>query len=152
MTRMSKTILDILIIVNLVFIWGNSMLPGPESNKLSITVVEKAENVLGIERPTPHTSEDTSILVVRKAAHVAEFMCLGMLLALRLFSDRLMTVAAFVLCVCVASADEIIQTFTNRTASITDVLIDAAGAGAGILIILLIKHFIKKRKDKIKPQ
>ena len=152
MTKPVRIILDILILLTLVFIWGNSMLSAPQSNELSISVVEKTEDILGISRPESHDESDSIIKIIRKSAHAIEFFVLGSLLALRMFNDRLMPAAAFVLSACVGVMDECIQIFSDRTQSVKDVFIDCGGAAAGILVIMLIGLFIRLHKTKTGSQ
>ena len=84
MKKPIKAVLTLLIILNIAFIWGNSFIEGETSNNISISVVETADKVLGVEREEPLDGGTTPVKVARKAAHFIEFMCLGALLSLRL--------------------------------------------------------------------
>lgn len=77
--------------------------------------------------------------VVRKLAHFAEFLVLGVLLyrALdgRTFNLRV-AFRAFALAALCALGDELHQAFVpGRTPALTDCLIDAAGAAAGLALL-----------------
>ena len=90
---------------------------------------------------SPHTIW-VILVVMRKCAHVAEYVVLALLLwrALRsvpiLRTKTLMVFAAVVLgCALFAASDEFHQTFfKSRTPSVRDVLLDIAGAILGLLI------------------
>ncbi|MBO7275901.1 MAG: VanZ family protein [Clostridia bacterium] len=149
MSKTLRIILDILIILNLLFIWGNSMLAPSSSNALSSGVMAKIVDFLDLDS-LPGYSEEIFHAVVRKAAHAFEFMCLGAMLTLRLKKDKPMYSAAFALCVCVAAIDEFIQMFTGRTSALKDVLIDSSGAAVGVIIICVILHILSKHKRQRK--
>ena len=73
-----------LLIVNLAVIWGNSLLPGEISGKISGFATELIGKLLGL---TPGESQGGHGLL-RKLAHFSEFACLGMLLTWRLAMSR----------------------------------------------------------------
>ncbi len=76
---------------------------------------------------------------VRKMAHLTEYAILGALVlrALRTFAtpaNRVRPVAAFLVAAIFAASDEFHQSFVaSRTASPSDVLIDACGAAIGLI-------------------
>jgi VanZ family protein len=73
-------------------------------------------------------------LVLRKAAHVAEYAILGALLTRAVVSPW----AAFALGTLYALTDELHQHFVpGRQASVLDVLIDAAGVAVGAVAVRL---------------
>jgi VanZ family protein len=88
-------------------------------------------------------------IVVRKCAHLTEYAILAALLcrALRPYLDR--TLAALLVLVIAAGCaalDEYHQSFVaSRTASPWDVLIDCAGALAGIA---LFRHFVRRHRPR----
>ncbi len=98
---------------------------------------------------------------IRKLAHFSEFMLLGFLSALLIahLASRFSISAAWLqwsipalFCLLYAASDEIHQIFTDRGASVTDVLIDFVGAAVGILvarsIVWLIFLVLCKRYDR----
>ena len=135
-----------LVICNIAFIWGNSLLPGEISGAISDFVKGLLEAILG------SGDGQGGGYLIRKIGHVAEFTCLGLLL--RWLFDMLtrkkwqsygMPLACGVL---VAAVDETIQMFVpDRGPRITDVGIDSLGVILGIVIISLITH-IKSNKMK----
>lgn len=190
-TKHKKKIIAALVCLNLLFIWGNSLLDGETSTRISDAVTKSIENVLCSDakddpddsydsgKPTdipehienadvnaddgsdaeealvePSESGDESdeviyfryilTIVVRKCAHIAEFLLLAVWLML-LLEKRIQTT---LLCgVLTALIDETIQLFTGRTSCVSDVWIDIGGFSAGMLLVLLFEY-ISKRKAK----
>lgn len=138
MKKAPKIILTVLILCLLAFIWGNSCLPGEESDVLSLDVVSAIWGIL----PDGVTSEQANN-IVRKIAHFSEFGLLGALLCLRFLRDPDVKLIPFSLAFSCAVIDETIQIFSGRGPSFIDVLIDSAGAACGVALILLI--FRRKR-------
>jgi len=149
MKKSVKIILTLLIILNIAFIWGNSFIKGETSNSMSVSVVETADKVLGVERDEPVNGGTEAVRVARKAAHFIEFMCLGILLALRLQERKGMPLISLVLGASVATVDELIQKLGDRAPAAADVLLDVCGLCVGIIAVLgaflLVKH-LKKRQ------
>jgi VanZ family protein len=82
--------------------------------------------------PDLSTGLGTWDLVLRKLAHATEYAILGALLLRALGRDA----AAFAAGVAYAATDEIHQHFVEgRHAAVLDVVIDAAGVAAGILVM-----------------
>lgn len=96
----------------------------------------------------PQISTATLLTVhffVRKTAHVTEYAILAALLwrALRgsfqTTASKMLALAAFVIAATFAASDEFHQSFVaSRTASPHDVMIDACGAAAGLMIYWLL--------------
>lgn len=135
------------LILNLTFIWGNSLLPGGVSGALSNAVsdviaflVPDIANVAG--------QEGRGLL--RKLTHFGEFALLGMCLRW-LFGMLMKKPAQFILFpwlsgTAAAFADEGIQSFVpDRGPSLKDVGIDTLGLTLGIAI-LSFAHFLKNRR------
>ena len=150
MTR-SKTRLWIcicLLVVNLAFIWGNSLLPGEISGAFSDWVKSLVAPLFGWDKESAGGGG-----LLRKIAHFTEFTCLGV--CLRWFwgmmePKRLKPFLCALGCAfAVACLDETIQIFVPlRGPGIKDVLIDSAGALTGILILTLFLWLkTKSRKD-----
>lgn len=133
-----------LIICNLVFIWGNSLLPGEISGAFSGFIKELLSKLLQLPPGDPEQGHG----LLRKMAHFTEFACLGALLCW-LFSmlgkHRLFSLLSGFT---VACTDEVIQCFVpDRGPAIKDVAIDTAGVAVGIGL-LLIGYAIYQKKIK----
>ena len=129
-----------LLVCNLVFIWGNSLLPADVSQSLSDLVKGFLEAIF---RQSP--TGDTGSGIVRKAAHFLEFTGLGMLLAWRAGMLGKGKLPAFCWGAAAACVDETIQMFVpDRGPGIRDVLIDSSGVAAGILLLRL-GHALRKK-------
>ncbi len=160
-----RKIVLVCIVLTLMFIWGNSLLPGDVSSRQSARMEELLEPVLdyigsgrpqtvldrladmlpGRLQPLGHRiagwldrnvlSREPSFLV-RKAAHLSEFMLLGFLMAL-LFARSDGSVRVFLPeagCLAAAMVDEGIQLFSfERTSQLRDVCIDLTGSTAGLI-------------------
>lgn len=95
-----------------------------------------------------------SVLIVRKAAHFAEYAALGFLLASVCTSfyvkSRILVPISFFTGSLYAVSDEIHQYFVpGRSCQISDILLDTAGVACGIIFLLIIiwfYRFIRKRK------
>lgn len=130
-----------LLVLNVLFIWGNSLLPGSVSGAISGWV----RNVLAfIFRFSPDGS-DTGHGLLRKMAHFTEFACLGALLAWLFAMLRKPWPLALLSGFLVAGVDETIQRFVPaRGPSFTDVMIDTSGVVFGISL-LFAGYTIQKR-------
>lgn len=126
----------LLLLLTLAFIWGNSALPGAASQGISDGMLIRFSFLQAILGPNASR-------VIRKLAHLAEFGCLGLLLARlwQLLGQSLphrLALAAFsgLLVSCV---DETIQLYAvNRSSSLLDVWLDMVGICAGLLFALLV--------------
>ena len=135
-----------LLIVNIVFIWGNSLLPGEISGALSRWLKELLEGLFG-----QGSGGEGGHGLLRKAAHFTEFSCLGALLSwlLRMIRQRRWEYLLMPLCggFLVACVDETIQCFVpDRGPGILDVGIDTAGVLVGIFLFSVVYFFRKKEK------
>lgn len=133
-----------LLVCNLVFIWGNSLLPGEVSGAVSDWVKDMVHIVLPGE-----AQESNGGFLLRKLAHFTEFGALGMLLGW-LFGMLQKGKGYPLLLGCLAACiDETIQVFVpDRGPGIRDVLIDTSGVVAGILLLHLGYLCMKKKKRK----
>jgi len=132
-----------LLIANIVFIWGNSLLPGSVSGAFSSWVKELLAMIFQWA-----DSGESGHGLLRKLAHFTEFACLGMLLTWLVAMLRkpgwLSLLGGFL----VASADETIQRFVpDRGPSVKDVMIDTAGVAVGICVLLVGHAILKKKKE-----
>ncbi|MBR1758137.1 MAG: VanZ family protein [Lachnospiraceae bacterium] len=138
----------VLAILWMAVIFIHSAMPGDLSGAESGFFAAWLAKWLPIEKELLH-------LFVRKGAHLAEFLILGVLLQ-RLFAraefrkwPEMGTFArngcAFFCGVCYAVTDEVHQLFVDgRAGQVRDVLIDAAG----VLLGVLITHFARRNKQK----
>lgn len=146
MKRTSRTGLCLaLIVLNLAFIWGNSLLPGAVSGALS----DWLGGLLGMGGEGGH--EGMGLL--RKLAHFSEFACLGLLLA-RLASLKgergfHMITPAMLGGLLAACIDESIQLITpERGPSLVDVWIDTSGVVIGIAMLFGVYYFDSWRNQQ----
>lgn len=156
-TVLQVIFLSVTLILCLAMIFGFSSQEGVESGELSKKI---AEGLIRLFRPDydslPRQERNrllnTVHLYVRKAAHFSEFALLALLLRqlLNLFKDGWpLSAATLVFCVAAAAADEYHQSYVpGRSSQWTDVMIDSAGAVAGLLLSLLILRYLRKRKQK----
>ena len=148
-TRFWKAVCALLLVFNLAFIWGNSLLDGKQSAKLSngIVAMDSSTQDKGIDEL------EALQKLVRKAAHLAEFACLGMLLTWGCYLAGTKGVSLYTLPLfggmTAACIDETIQHFVaGRTSDLLDVWMDEAGALMGMMLFLLGHHVWKKYKCK----
>ncbi len=133
-----------LLVINIVFIWGNSLLPGTVSGALSSWVKDLLAGLLGITPSDPGAGHG----LLRKLAHFSEFACLGALLTwlICMIHKNLSLVLAGGLLA--AGMDELIQLFVpGRHAALTDVLIDIVGVltGMGLLCLWIARKTVMKK-------
>ena len=88
--------------------------------------------------------------IVRKAAHLAEYALLSLLVHLLLISyGQKRKWPAIVICVLYAVTDEMHQAFVpGRVGAAIDVVIDAVGVTAGVFIPDIIKRLLRNRRKK----
>ena len=139
-------ICSVLVALNLLFIWGNSLLPGTLSSLVSRFVGDVMEFLFHI--PVNETQGGGHL--IRKLAHFSEYACLGMLLCwlTAMMGERGFRMGATpaFLALGAACVDETIQLFADgRASSLKDVWFDTAGAVAGIGL-LLFAHYLTKAK------
>ena len=134
-----------LLILNLCFIWGNSLLPGELSGQLSDWVKEWIHALL----PGGHPGEGSGGLL-RKLAHFTEFACLGACFAWLFGMLKKHPALALACGMAAAFVDETIQRFVpDRGPSLWDVGIDTCGVITGIGILLLGHYFIRRNQKYI---
>ena len=134
-----------LLICNLTFIWGNSLLPGEVSGAFSDWVKAMLARLF-----TGGGEEVSGGGLLRKVAHFTEFMGLGMCLAWLHGMLGKGKFRPFLWGVAAASVDETIQRFVpDRGPSIKDVCIDSAGVLTGIILLWTGYNYLKKRSSKL---
>lgn len=91
---------------------------------------------------------------VRKGAHLTEYSCIGIILAviarrIEKVTGRKYICFPLLVGLMVAVADEYIQNFNDRSSEVQDVIIDFGGVAAGVaavMIICLITDKIRRRR------
>lgn len=143
-------LLSILLLCNLAFIWGNSLVSQAESHDLSVGVL----NFLPDFAKALFPNQEQLVHFVRKLAHFTEFACLGGLSAglLALFHKVSFHLVVHLFC-CgffVAAIDETIQIFTGRGSQLQDVWLDFAGFVTGLFLVLLVRAILCYRQKSKK--
>lgn len=135
------------LILNLIFIWGNSLLPGEISGALSNWLGDILSKLIpGYEAGMPQEGRG----LLRKLAHFGEFALLGM--CLRWLFGMLTKAPKFywLSAACgaaVAFVDEGIQMFVpDRGPGLWDVGIDFLGVMLGITLLSAIHYKVKMKK------
>lgn len=122
-----------LLICLLVFIWGNSLMPGEVSQAISNWV----QDMLFGTRTSPGEVPAGNTLL-RKAAHFTEFAALGGLLCWLFAMLKKGWKPALLSGIAAACIDETIQFFVpERAARLLDVGIDSMGVLTGIALLML---------------
>jgi len=144
-----RTIIVIMILATLSFIWSNSAKNADISSGDSEQIVDIVKPVID---PGNRISRDDFTHFIRKAAHFGEFALLGFEICLLMltFEKKSLTLPISVLGVILsAAADELIQLGSpGRAAAFTDVLIDTAGGLCGALFSMLLITVIKRITKK----
>ncbi|MBE6589079.1 MAG: hypothetical protein E7643_02760 [Ruminococcaceae bacterium] len=155
-----RTFLLVLIILNMTLIF----LLSAENGEKSTQTAEKVESAV-VDTFLPNADKESveySLTIdryltvfLRKFAHVLEFASLGALILVFILtwhrSPLLSAAISLSLTLLYAISDEFHQFFiSDRNASVTDVLIDMAGALGATLIILLCVYLHKRKKFKLK--
>ena len=149
--RMLLALNVLAIVAVLCFIFGNSLLDGKESSEVSSGVMEVVEPVARpvVEAISPEpVSDDMLHGIIRKLAHFTEFAALAVLSVLLLLQLRGTLITPYFTTVLfgtllAAVTDEFIQSFTGRTSSVRDVLIDFSGALCGMLLTAAVLALVR---------
>lgn len=142
-------ICTVLLVCNVVFIWGNSLMPGSISGAISGWINDLVHMLF----PSPDGDPSSGHGLLRKLAHFTEFCTLGMLLVWQFRMRKVPRWMQYVLPLLggflVACGDETIQRFVpDRGPSLKDVGIDTLGTTLGIVLITLINYVCKHTKTK----
>ena len=133
-----------LLICNLVFIWGNSLLPGEVSGAFSDWVKAILAKLFSGD-----ADDSSGGGLLRKVAHFTEFASLGLCLAWLHGMLQKGKLRPFLWGVLAASVDETIQRFVpDRGPSVKDVCIDSAGVLTGIILLWIGHDYFKRRSAK----
>lgn len=156
-----KRIIKIRIIAfSLLLLWMSvifimSAQPADKSSQVSGGIVSKLIATLFNKFETLSVEEQASITnllttIVRKTAHFLEYLILGLLTYFSLStlqSYKYKKITCMIFCVIYAISDEIHQYFVpGRACRIKDVIIDATGVAASLILMSIIAGF-KKRKS-----
>ena len=134
-----------LLICNLVFIWGNSLLPGEVSGAFSDWVKAILAKLFSGD-----ADDSSGGGLLRKVAHFTEFAALGLCLAWLHGMLQKGKLRPFLWGVLAASVDETIQRFVpDRGPSVKDVCIDSAGVLTGIILLWIGHDYFQKRSTKL---
>lgn len=134
-----------LTVFNLIFIWGNSLLPANISAAISTFV----RNILAALFPGEGGQAPAvpGHGVLRKIAHILEFCSLGVLLCWLLTEIRKRRIFSLLGGLLAACIDETIQLFVpGRGPHIRDVFIDTLGVIAGFGVFTIFYLVYKKKK------
>jgi VanZ family protein len=148
-----KCVLIILIILCISFIFFNSSREGDLSKQDSSRIVEVVEKIT-VSLYNDEPPEKVSYFfkyrlnnVLRDAAHVIEFLLLGILTGLYSFKRWQSSLKVFFLpllfCLLIALIDETIQLFSpGRAFELYDLLLDTAGYLLGITLVIIINRYL----------
>ena len=136
----------------LVFIWGNSLLPGHVSGAFSDWVKQVLTDLFPFLFSGLPDSAGGGLL--RKLAHFTEFASLGAcfcwlygMLRNKQIEQLLLSILSGFLAAC---TDETIQRFVHdRNGCLTDVGIDTAGVTAGIVLFTIAYHICKYKHQSM---
>ena len=148
----------LIILLTLAFIFNNSLANKEESAEQSGEVVEVVRPIID---PNENMSYDEISGIVRKGAHFVEFGALGLELALLFFilssgfklRDAIYSAGLALL---VANTDELIQIYSERGSSVTDVFLDFGGGlfgiAAGYVIAISVRAVYRRIKSRKEPR
>ena len=139
----------LLVLLTVCFIFSNSLKNGIESESQSGRLVALFQSLLRLEGKV---EEEIFHFYVRKTAHFLEFALLGVGLCLMMLSIRgrfgFQSPAAMLFCLlATAVADEFLQSFTGRTSSVGDVILDFCGGLTGFAVLWALSVVIRKHKQ-----
>ncbi len=154
--RWLRVLLWVLLLLNMGVIFYFSARTAEQSTVTSDAIL--AAPMEAYESAHPEKAGDERVywwfqFIVRKLAHMAEFASLcvwaaGLLLAYRV---RFAWPLGLGFTVLYGASDELHQSFVpGRECKATDWLFDSAGAAIGLLVLLLLVRYIRKRKERRK--
>ena len=157
MIKLFRVLPYILLICNLLFIFGNSLLDGQSSMAVSKKAEQAIEKVVGkdIENDAYEVAMygKTFNNFLRKCAHAVEFFSLGVLSCICFLPLKgvLRSLSIISLGMAVPLIDETIQLFTGRSSKVSDIWIDITGYAVGCILTLIVFsviYFIRKKRLK----
>ena len=135
--NMKKLINLILLILWMILIFTMSNFKAVESDSQSGFIVNILVNIFNIK------NVDLITLIVRKCAHITEYLILGILMlnCLKDYNIKNVFIISILVCILYSCSDEIHQIFiSGRSGEIVDVLIDTIGIVFGNLIYKRVKN------------
>ncbi len=152
--KISILCLLLLTVLITVLIFANSFEDVAKSHEKSNAVTDVVESVVN--------DQDETVTVlnsqIRKFAHIFEFALLGITVTLclylikRCYSKRFYGFGCFY-ALAIAVLDEYIQSFSNRTSAVKDILLDFSGFLIGAVLVLIgVRVFLIMRKIKEKRE
>ena len=142
--NLKKYINIILLILWMIIIFILSNDTGSVSSSKSDGIANYISNIISF------IDKDLLIFIIRKLAHITEYLILGILF-LNVLKDyniinTKLVIITILFCFSFAISDEVHQLFIqNRSGKITDILIDTLGSSIGVIIYYLI---LKRKKYK----
>ena len=140
----------LLLLITWVFtIFAFSLQTGSTSGGLSdkVTKIVSYTFFCGIDKIPPVFLDNILSsfgFLIRKCAHISEYAIL-FLIAFYAFKGRYKIIKGLILCIIIASLDELLQTFIAlRNGNIIDVTIDTIGSFIGVFVVLFYNKFIKE--------
>ncbi len=157
-----RSVLCVLIILNMAVIYFFSAQNGKESEQTSGKVTQAVANVIVQDFDKKTEPEQQEIVEkmhppVRKIAHMAEFGSLGLLVFLLLLTWKGNSYIKYGISLLYtflyACTDELQQMFSaSRGPQFTDVLIDTSGAfvlcSLALAVLLLVQHYRRKKNNE----
>lgn len=138
---MGQKLLLAAIIIALAFIWGHSLVPmdmsAQESGWITEHIIAPVLALFGVDEVSTH--------LVRKIAHVSEFLILALLVCAYL---RGRVLKGFYVCFTVAFLDESIQLLSGRGSLISDVWVDLIGVVIGIAVCVTCSRMRMRQADR----
>ncbi len=136
------------VIINICFIWGNTLVPGSKSGNISLEIMNSFNTFLS----NIGVNFQVTNFMVRKAAHFTEHMVLGffLLFMLRSYTKNIFSNILNILFIglFVPVVDEFTQLFIEgRGGEIRDVVIDFSGILTGIIIAFIIVYIIDLKNN-----
>lgn len=125
------------------------------SNEIAGTSSARSDEIVRtIQSIGISTPEGVLTFLVRKAAHISAYFILGILLFNLLeeygLGVKKMIFASIAIAIIYACTDEIHQIFVpGRSGEVRDVLIDTAGAAAGVVVYAALSSRLYKKSEKV---
>lgn len=150
-----QIITAVLTVLVTAFIFGNSLQSSVTSNSATYATINVLEPLLRLLESWFGAAD--WFFILRKTAHMLEFCALGAAVTcltdtLAVRFSRPFKAHAVCYCLCIAVADEFLQSFTGRTSAVYDVLIDAVGALIGIGLVVVITWLCARVRERYKER
>jgi len=146
-SRAILVLLVVLALLCLAFIFGNSTLDRDGSTAQSDRVIDWLRPILD---PHGRLGDGRLTALVRKGAHACEFFVLGLCISAVAVTvglrGRWVPFGVAGVCLAVAAVDEFIQSFSDRSPQLSDVLLDLCGAAVAIALVYLLAHRRPRKK------